>query len=519
VRLDKLLLTLVALATSAFAVFKFIELAVTYASVQFFFFGLVFVALLLTGNVLFFRYLNRLGDGTDDHDGDRKAADSPKDEHRGTLFSKAVSTIVTIVGVGIGCISLFGIVLLFFPSDAQPYILYTLALAFIVSMIALTRFNLVVRHTLLIIGYAVGIVTIFWLDAFGWSILFLLAVIASWLRMEGRKQRFLSAGLINVTLGVILFQLLEPYSHVTEIIMLTLAIVNAVWFASHARLGNEELRRHVRESGLFFTLLALFWLTFMDSWFPFSYTLFNLLFFVASTVCLFWFIRRDQAMEAVISIVFWFSFLVVKYYDLLWKLLHKSITLALLGLLALLLTAWLAKRMHADEADESGGLFRQKRLWIGAIVLLQLLFIGYQTVSNESLLSNGSVVKLQIAPLDPRSLLQGDYVRLNYTISTPPDEVIAKLDEQDGTRRLQVVLQPDAKGVHTFDRLYASGETLAADEVVITGKWSGYRQVYYGIETYFVPEGTGTDVERSAAFAYVRVGASGNALLERLSEQ
>lgn len=61
VRLNKTLLTLNALALSAFAVFKFIELAEAYSSSLFFVFGLIFVALLLTGNVWFFRYLNRLG--------------------------------------------------------------------------------------------------------------------------------------------------------------------------------------------------------------------------------------------------------------------------------------------------------------------------------------------------------------------------------------------------------------------------------------------------------------------------
>src|SRR5690606_313872 len=134
------------------------------------------------------------------------------------------------------------------------------------------------------------------------------------------------------------------------------------------------------------------------------------------------------------------------------------------------------------------------------------------------LLNNGAVVKLQIEPLDPRSLLQGDYVRLNYTISTLPADVAETLEETDHVR-LQVVLAPDANGVHGFKRVYERGEALGADEIMLTGKWSGYREVYYGIETYFVPEGTGLEVERNAAYAYVRVGAGGDALLERLSDK
>ena len=51
----------------------------------------------------------------------------------------------------------------------------------------------------------------------------------------------------------------------------------------------------------------------------------------------------------------------------------------------------------------------------------------------------------------------------------------------------------------------------------MNGQTSGWGTIYYGIETYFVPEGTGLETERNARLAYVRVGAGGDALLERLS--
>jgi hypothetical protein len=64
-------------------------------------------------------------------------------------------------------------------------------------------------------------------------------------------------------------------------------------------------------------------------------TLYNLLFF-ATTGAMVWFGKqRSSSLLMGIGGVFWFAFLVYKYYDLLWNLLHKSITLILLGVLCI----------------------------------------------------------------------------------------------------------------------------------------------------------------------------------------
>jgi len=117
--------------------------------------------------------------------------------------------------------------------------------------------------------------------------------------------------------------------------------------------------------------------------------------------------------------------------------------------------------------------------------------------------------------------LQGDYVRLNFTISTLPEDVSADWDEYGIQGNVKIVLDKNDQGVHEFDRLYTSGESLGPEEIVINGKKISYswNQVTYGIENYFIPEGTGLEVERKARFAYVRIGSNGNAMLERLSEE
>lgn len=520
VRLDKTMLTLHALATSAFAVFKFIELVSRHGSITFFILGILFVALLLTGNVYFFRYLNKLGkeaSNSDHEEGHKPAHSSTQND---SIATKIVSIIVTVLGIIIGSISLIGLVSMV-TTDIEPqYLLFAVSLVLVIPMILLSHLNAVFRYTVLMIGYTAGIIAIMLLETTFLSALFLILTVAGWFRLKGRKQHLFTYALINLNLAIILFQLFESFDKVWSLTILALVIWNAFVYFTHLVLPEGELQKHVQESGMFFGLLFLFWLTFLGDIFPYSYELFNLLNFAVVTSLVFLFIRRNQAWETTISLIFWFLFLGFKYYDLLWTLLHKSLTLALLGVIFLVVTTLAARRMDLPHDVNEQSSYMSRKTWlIVAVIVLQLGFLGYQTAASEHLLQNGTLVKLEIEPLDPRSLLQGDYVTLNYSITTPPESIATELKSESSQRKIKVVLTEDENGVSVFDRVYKKGEALADGEVIITGKSSGWRSIYYGIETYFVPEGTGRETEQNARFAYIRVSTNGNALLERLSDK
>ena len=57
---------------------------------------------------------------------------------------------------------------------------------------------------------------------------------------------------------------------------------------------------------------------------------------------------------------------------------------------------------------------KYKGLLIGANLILVLLYINYSVQSKEKLLTNGKIVFFELAPVDPRSLMQGDYMLLRY---------------------------------------------------------------------------------------------------------
>ncbi len=515
-RPDKLFLTLSALAASAFAVLKFIELAEAYYSLLFFFYGLIFVALLLSGNILFFNFLKKIPS--------ENKEDEVKDGKAGMIAGKIVSMVVIVIGVIIGSISLAGVVWMF-SMDADPEnVLFALSLIFVLTMLFIPKINAVVRYTVLTIGYISGIVSIIWLGEYLLSLIYLVLSMIGWIRLEGRFQRLFTYTIFNINLMIVLSQWIDYFSsdNWTYIILL-MTVGNAIIYGLHLVLSEGELKEQLRESSLYSSLIFLLILTFTADIFPYSYQLFNLLNFVLVTWLVFHFIQREKALDSSLTLILWFTFLAYKYYDLLWTLLHKSATLAILGLIAIILTYALARRVKdSDDVDLSHPFqLRKQGLLVLIVIVLQFGFLGYQTASSERLLTTGSLVKLELQPIDPRSMLQGDYVQLRYTISELPDDVIKSMDDRGIEGRVEIVLSKNDQGLHVFDRIYTSDETLGTNEIVINGKKESYNwnQIEYGIENYFIPEGTGLAVEENAHFAYVRIGSNGNAMLERLSEE
>ena len=141
------------------------------------------------------------------------------------------------------------------------------------------------------------------------------------------------------------------------------------------------------------------------------------------------------------------------------------------------------------------------------IVALQLALIVGLVAERESTLRHGRVVRLRLAPVDPRALLQGDYVILRY-VDLPR--------ASDHRGRIAVVLGPKSGAVYGYRRDAASGEVLEGDEVLLSGRVDRLGRVDFGVGQFFVAAGTGREVEREARFAWLRVAPSGEALVERL---
>ncbi len=139
-----------------------------------------------------------------------------------------------------------------------------------------------------------------------------------------------------------------------------------------------------------------------------------------------------------------------------------------------------------------------------SLVLLVLVNVGIY--GREQLLRDGRVVLLELAPVDPRSLMQGDYMALRFQIA---NEAFSRNDTknlQDG----RIVAAVDARGIASFRR-FADESPLAAGEVLLR-----YRirngSPKFATNAFFFQEGH-AEVYAKARYGEFRVGSDGNMIL------
>jgi len=142
-----------------------------------------------------------------------------------------------------------------------------------------------------------------------------------------------------------------------------------------------------------------------------------------------------------------------------------------------------------------------------------LITVGVLSVLNglviqkENLIRNASSIYLKLAPVDPRSLMQGDYMRLNYDVLNQSRLALLKdKPVSDGF----LVVRVDERGVGLFQRI-DDGNPLAANERRLHFRHRNW-QTRIGAESYFFQEGHG-DRFQHAQYGELKVSDSGECVL------
>lgn len=150
-----------------------------------------------------------------------------------------------------------------------------------------------------------------------------------------------------------------------------------------------------------------------------------------------------------------------------------------------------------------------------ALILLAGLavlgFVNFGIYQRERLLTEGRIVLLKLSPVDPRSLMQGDYMRLNFEAADQAFPWQRRGNLADG----HVVVAMDGRGVGHFRRL-ADARPLAPGEVALRYRIRGGRPAF-ATDAYFFEEGQ-ADALATAAYGEFRVGADGEMILTRLRD-
>ncbi|GHV45778.1 hypothetical protein FACS1894204_05850 [Synergistales bacterium] len=140
-------------------------------------------------------------------------------------------------------------------------------------------------------------------------------------------------------------------------------------------------------------------------------------------------------------------------------------------------------------------------LKFAAIALLPVLAMLWPAAVNSFVLTFGEQALLRTRPVDPRDLLRGDYVVLDYDISDLSN--YPEITQRGGRGDIvYVTLEKDGDGVAE-----ASGASFTPPsgglwiKGVFSDGWS--ERVDYGIGVYYVPEGTGWELEKAIRYSDV----------------
>ena len=143
---------------------------------------------------------------------------------------------------------------------------------------------------------------------------------------------------------------------------------------------------------------------------------------------------------------------------------------------------------------------------ISANMVLVLLFFGFNIVKNEKVLSEGETVLLELRPVDPRSLMQGDYMTLHYEVCNHIYGLEAELN------KFCVVQLDDDRVAHFVSLTNDAAVALREDELLLRyslekNSW-GEKFYTIGSDSYFFQEGTAIKYE-TAKYGMLKVVTKG----------
>lgn len=158
---------------------------------------------------------------------------------------------------------------------------------------------------------------------------------------------------------------------------------------------------------------------------------------------------------------------------------------------------------------------RQTRVLLAASLLLVLAAAAGVVRSYERTLGEGSIILAELAPVDPRSLMQGDYMALRFAI----DEELASRGVDVGMERLPryAWLRMDSDRRASLDSLADSLPPRDDTRVAVRIRGRG-GQPSIGPNAFFFQEGT-AELYEAARWGEFRVDRRGRALLTHLRDE
>lgn len=154
---------------------------------------------------------------------------------------------------------------------------------------------------------------------------------------------------------------------------------------------------------------------------------------------------------------------------------------------------------------------KYKLIFILLNLVLLLVYFHYSVNKKEDLLKDGQLVFLELAPVDPRSLMQGDYMELRYAISE-------NINHDSIPKRGYCVVVLDKNNRASKIRFQKETTPLKQGEYLIEYTSKNSWNLNIGAESFFFQEGKAELFEK-AKFGGVKIDQKGNSLLIGLYDE
>ena len=142
--------------------------------------------------------------------------------------------------------------------------------------------------------------------------------------------------------------------------------------------------------------------------------------------------------------------------------------------------------------------------WIGTVVAFGAT--NGMIAHKESTIRNGTTMYLELGPRDPRSLMQGDYMALRYTMAGAVASSAEQFEMDDGIAVIELGELNEAR----FVSLYKN-QPLQDRQHLLRYRKRG-DSVRLASDAYFFEEGSWQEYA-AARFGEIRVNANGDAVL------
>lgn len=201
------------------------------------------------------------------------------------------------------------------------------------------------------------------------------------------------------------------------------------------------------------------------------------------------------------------------YYSLAWGLTEKAYALVGLGLmLGLVAFAGRWDDVATGTADDRAAGPALALIGLGLGLLLSA--VAPTIWSAERILSHGRLIYVALAPVDPRSMIQGDYMAVAFDVHRLPPawELHGEFD---------VVATLDSRSVATIQSIAQPAAKVGNDEILLRVRTKTNRSAtrwFIGSDAWFFEEGQSERFAK-ARFGAFRIGSNGRPLLVGLTDE